>query len=352
VSRAIPPIVSSRAFRRAAVLVVGISLVSGGTALAAEPQTNYTYDGDGLRTLASTGSQNNKKTQYDWDPNAPLAQLAAERNGAGSLLRRYRRGLDTVMLDTGGNPFYFHYDGLGSVVNLTNSTGVTQWTYSYLPYGGVRTETKNQNQAPDNVLRFTGEVLDPTGLYQLRARSYDPSTGRFVSLDPVAPGPTDPYVSAYAYVNGNPIRYTDPSGRCLGPLTFLAPICVAASEALGAAGASAVGGAAIGAATYGVVTTISNVALRRGRPSSASRSIQGRELGRPRPRCSRRGSRRSRRLGADLGAPRQPSSLPARSLARSMEVWLHLDRPWLRTSSSRRRLATRAPVARVRLGND
>ena len=106
-----------------------------------------------------------------------------------------------------------HYDGLGSVVNLTSSTGVTQWTYAYLPYGGVRTETKNQNQAPANVLRFTGQVLDPTGLYQLRARSYDPATGRFISTDPAAAGPTDPYVSAYAYVSGNPVRYTDPSGR-------------------------------------------------------------------------------------------------------------------------------------------
>ena len=40
------------------------------------------------------------------------------------------------------------YDGLGSVVNLTSPTGATWWTYSYLPYGGVRTATKNSNQAP------------------------------------------------------------------------------------------------------------------------------------------------------------------------------------------------------------
>lgn len=159
-------------------------------------------------------------------PNAGLAQLVAERNGSGSLLRRYRQGLDTVMLDTGGSPSYLHYDGLGSVVNLTSSTGVTQWTYAYLPYGAVRTETKNHNQAPANVLRFSGEVLDPTGLYQLRARSYDPLTGRFLSTDPAAAGPTDPYVSAYAYVNGNPIRYTDPSGRCLF-------ICAAVGAVLG-----------------------------------------------------------------------------------------------------------------------
>lgn len=179
--------------------------------------TTYAYDGDGLRTSAATGSQANKTTLYDWDPNAGLAQLVAERNGSAALVRRYRQGVATVSMDTGGNPFYYHYDGLGSVVNLTSSTGVTQWTYAYLPYGGVRTETKNQNQAPDNVLRFSGQVLDPTGLYQLRARSYDPGTGRFISTDPAAGGPTHPYVSAYAYVNGNPVRSTDPSGRC--PMT-------------------------------------------------------------------------------------------------------------------------------------
>ena len=169
--------------------------------------------GDGLRASAVTGAQANKTTLYDWDLNAGLAQLVAERSGSGSLTRRYRQGLATVSVDSGGSPSYFEYDGLGSVVNLTSSTGVTQWTYAYLPYGGVRTETKNQNQAPANVLRFSGQVLDPTGLYQLRARSYDPGTGRFISTDPAAAGPTDPYVSAYAYANGNPIRFTDPSGR-------------------------------------------------------------------------------------------------------------------------------------------
>jgi RHS repeat-associated protein len=178
---------------------------------AAGTTTTYTYDGDGLRTLASTGTQANKKTQFDWDPNAGLAQVVAERDGNAALVRRYRQGLATVSMDSGGSTFYFAYDGLGSVVNLTNSSGATQWTYAYLPYGGVRTETKNATQAPANVLRFTGQVLDPTGLYQLRARSYDPGTGRFVSTDPAA---SDPGWTTYAYARNNPVRFTDPTGRC------------------------------------------------------------------------------------------------------------------------------------------
>ena len=182
-----------------------------------------------------------ERTWTDWDPNAGLPQLVAERNGSGTLLRRYRQGLATVSMDTGGNPSYYHYDGLGSVVNLTGSTGVTQWTYAYLPYGGVRTETKNQNQAPLNVLRFSGELLDPTDLYYLRARSYDPGSGRFLSTDPASAGPTDPYVSAYAYANGNPVRFVDPTGRCV---QFLA--------AAGAGAATGPGEAVIGPAALGL----------------------------------------------------------------------------------------------------
>ena len=108
----------------------------------------------------------------------------------------------------------YAYDGLGSVVNLTSSTGATWWTYSYLPYGGTRTATKNSNQAPDNLLRFAGGYLDPTALYHFGARQYDPGTGRFLSTDPVGPSIADPYVAAYLYANDNPVRYTDPSGRC------------------------------------------------------------------------------------------------------------------------------------------
>jgi RHS repeat-associated protein len=59
--------------------------------------------------------------------------------------------------------------------------------------------------------------------YHLRARQYDPTTGRFTAVDPVSPGIGTPAIGAYVYVGNNPVRYTDPSGRnplCGGILAF------------------------------------------------------------------------------------------------------------------------------------
>lgn len=112
---------------------------------------------------------------------------------------------------TGDQPYY-HYDGIGSVTNVTDAAGLPQWSYSYEPFGSSRSATKINPLAPDNPMRFTGEYLDPTGLYHLRARQMDPAIGRFTTTDPWPAGPSDPYVSSYAYVNNRPTLFVDPSG--------------------------------------------------------------------------------------------------------------------------------------------
>jgi RHS repeat-associated protein len=61
-------------------------------------------------------------------------------------------------------------------------------------------------------MQFTGEQLDPTGLYHLRAREYDPAAGRFTTTDPVAGSPGSPAVSSYGYVDNRPTVMIDPSG--------------------------------------------------------------------------------------------------------------------------------------------
>jgi RHS repeat-associated protein len=176
--------------------------------------TTYSYSADGRRLTASTGSNASSNTKFAWDVLGSFPQLAVEQDGNGALLRSYLYGLNRVAMRSGGANYYYHYDQLGSVINVTSSTGATQWTESYEPYGALRTETKNSNQAPANLMKFTGEYLDPTGLYHLRARQYDPKSGRFLSRDPLQPTVDSPYAQAYDYVNNRPTVGTDPTGEC------------------------------------------------------------------------------------------------------------------------------------------
>ncbi len=175
--------------------------------------TTYSYDGDGKRLQASTGTQASKKTNFLWDVNRGLPQIALERDGNNSLIRRYSYGARRISQTAGNNTSYYLHDGLGSVANLTSSSGATQWTWTYEPFGSIRTEQKASGSQPDNLMRFTGEYLDPTGLYHLRARQYDPASGRFLARDPRPARPNEPFVSAYAYVANRPTAFIDPTGE-------------------------------------------------------------------------------------------------------------------------------------------
>ena len=107
-------------------------------------------------------------------------------------------------------------DGLGSVRLLVDAaTRQILDTYRYAPFGGLLA-----GGTSDNNRRFTGQPQDPTGLYYLRARYYDPMTGRFLTRDPfpgfaALPQTQHPYV----YVGNNPVNLIDPAG-----LTGEAPI--------------------------------------------------------------------------------------------------------------------------------
>jgi RHS repeat-associated protein len=159
-------------------------------------------------------------------------------------VRRYLYGPGPVAMTTPAGSFYLHADGLGSVASVTSSSGATQWTYQYEPFGAARTETENTPGAPLMPLRFTGHYVDnSTGLYHLRARQYDSASGRFLSTDPFPPLITDPYVSDYVYVNQRPTVLVDPSG-----LFGLSSITGAASGVVGL-GRDVVTGAADSAGT-------------------------------------------------------------------------------------------------------
>lgn len=185
---------------------------------AAGVTTTYGYDGNGRRTSATSGAAT---TRYTWDTNTPVAELAAERDGAGALLRRYINGPGGAISMTSGTQgaFYFHNDGVSNISDVTSATGVAQHRYTYEPFGAARTTTKLVTTAPENRLQFQGQYLDTdTGQYHLRARQYDPATGRFGATDAITPAVADPYVSAYAFAGNRPTVYGDPTGLSWCPL--------------------------------------------------------------------------------------------------------------------------------------
>ena len=84
---------------------------------------------------------------------------------------------------------------------------------------GVPTVIAEGVQQP---LRLAAREGDATvGLYQVRARWYDPVTARFVSEDPIglAGG-----INPYAYASNNPVSFRDPSGLCEKAKICLPPV--------------------------------------------------------------------------------------------------------------------------------
>lgn len=185
-----------------------ISTTDGGTT------TTYTYDGDDRRVSSSTSGGADLRSV--WDPLAEtgLAELALERTPGGGLVRRYLGGpLGAVSLSNGSATFYYHEDPLRTVTDVTDASGAAQWRYEYEAYGAQRSATDVSGSAPENRLRFNGQYLDPeTAQYHLRARQYDPASGRFSALDPVDGSLTAAHDAAYLYASGRPSVLTDPSG--------------------------------------------------------------------------------------------------------------------------------------------
>ena len=93
----------------------------------------------------------------------------------------------------------------------TNSAGTITDTYEYDAFGNKINST---GTTPNSYL-YRGEQYDPDlGLYYLRARYYNPLTGRFMSRDLEDGQRSDPStLHKYLYAGGDPVNAKDPSGR-------------------------------------------------------------------------------------------------------------------------------------------
>jgi len=119
-------------------------------------------------------------------------------------------------VDDGSDRYWFHGDQLGSIVGITNSSGVEIVGYEYTPFGSV--VVSGSASIKDQPLGYTGAWTDrATGLINLGHRWYDPATGAWTQPDPA--GPIDSY-NLFAYVGGDPVNHLDENGLWPGKKLF------------------------------------------------------------------------------------------------------------------------------------
>lgn len=114
------------------------------------------------------------------------------------------------------NIYYYLSDHLGSTNVITKSDGSVVKRIEYYPYGKIRLES---NDNFDSLYSYTGKEFDQeSGLIYFGARYYDPSAGRFISVDPLGENMPDKWLfdtnnlNLYIYVLNNPINWIDPLG--------------------------------------------------------------------------------------------------------------------------------------------
>jgi RHS repeat-associated protein len=107
-------------------------------------------------------------------------QLCEERDGSGSVTKRFFAQGEQI----GGTDYFYARDHLGSVREMTDSSGSIQSEYNYGPYGEV---SKVAGTGPDADMQYAGMYMhQPSGLNLAVNRAYSATQGRFVSRDPIS----------------------------------------------------------------------------------------------------------------------------------------------------------------------
>lgn len=166
--------------------------------------TGYVYDAEGLRTekISSQGI-----TRYHCNING---QVIAESNGSNQVTAQIIWGHKPLARKTGGQYYYYLYNGHGDVIGLIDETGNVVNSYAYDEWGNI---LSCQEQI-SNPIKYAGEYYDEeSGLYYLRARYYDPAQGRFISKDSNEGNLIKPLsINQYSYCSDNPVGFVDING--------------------------------------------------------------------------------------------------------------------------------------------
>jgi len=112
-----------------------------------------------------------------------------------------------VKENRGGVESFYMSDTLGSTSQLVDPSGNVTNTFTYWPYGEIRTRTGTTN-TPYTFVGTLGYYLDTVmNWFYVRARYYLPNVGRWLTVDPLWPKH-----SSYLYSDGSPVDFIDPTG--------------------------------------------------------------------------------------------------------------------------------------------
>ncbi len=146
-------------------------------------------------------------------------QIATATTGGATVSYAYNASGSPIAQGAAGAAEFFTKNPHGDVIGSVSATSqMLTGTVSYSPYGERRSGTgqmdKETEKAKATVLGFQGQPTDPTtGLVDANTRMYDPSMGRFTTIDSVFGELKNPMsLNQYVYGLDNPITMTDPSG--------------------------------------------------------------------------------------------------------------------------------------------
>ncbi|HWG15212.1 MAG TPA: RHS repeat-associated core domain-containing protein, partial [Streptosporangiaceae bacterium] len=190
--------------------------------------TSYVYDASGNLLLQQ-------------DPSSVTLYLADEQlvlnttSGTVSGTRYYSMNGATIAARTStGQVSYLVGDEQGTSLVLIDASSLAVTRRYYDPYGN---QIGSPPSAWPGTRGFVGGTADPsTGLTNLGAREYSPTTGSFISPDAII-NPDDPQdLNAYAYASDNPSTLEDPSGNMFTEGTGPPRTCIGSSACDGRLG--------------------------------------------------------------------------------------------------------------------
>ena len=162
-----------------------------------------------------------------------------------------------------GATTYELQDRMGSSVRQTDASRSSTGARAYDAFG-MPLSTTGAPQGPFGFAGARGYQGDgDSGLKLLGHRYYDPSTGRFLTRDPIGDGR-----NWYAYCDGNPLRGVDPDGRQAETIGW--GLLIGDPEPVG----KIIGGTIL--VTIGIITVIAVVNAHRRKKQSTGKSGKGR----------------------------------------------------------------------------